>query len=40
MSSLKAPLNVASRGPYDTEIVTLPSLTFHPYGRGVGERFE
>jgi hypothetical protein len=39
-SSLNAPLNVASRGSYDTEIVTESSPTSHRYGRGVGDMFE
>jgi hypothetical protein len=39
-SSLNVPLNVVSSGPYDTDIVSVSSLTSHLYGRGVGEKPE
>ena len=39
-SSRHFPLNVASSGPYETEIVTASPLTPHVYGSGSGEKLE
>ena len=39
-SSRHFPPNVASRGPYDTEIATTSLSTSHLYGSGSGEKLE
>jgi hypothetical protein len=39
-SSRHFPPNVASSGPYDTEIATTSLSTSHLYGSGSGEKLE